>query len=1031
MTPFSSRQTIDIGIALLCAVVFALDMVTPLGIAIWVLYLLPVSLCLMYGRAHRPFVIAAVCAALVLAGYFVSPPGLAREIGIANRVLGVLILFAVAYLTSRVITDKQRNAHLLWLEQGRAVVARSMMGDIPVGELANTMLQALAGYIGAQVGTLYRIEGQMLVPTGAFASELAAQNAPSIPLSQGVAGQVAKTAEVTVLHDVPPGYLRISSTLGGTEPRHVLVFPIFSDEGVTGIVELGFLRRESDFSGEIELVRLVATKFGLAVQSALYRQHLQELLEETRRQSEELQTQQEELRVSNEELQEQSRLLQESQSTLESQQNELEEANLMLAERSKVLERQKADLQAATDELARANRYKSEFLANMSHELRTPLNSSLILSHMLAENKLGNLTPDQVRHVKTIQSANQDLLALINDILDLSKIEAGQVELHNEPVDTADIVTSLRQMFEPIAAQRQIAFHTAAGKNAPALVTTDSQRLLQILKNLLSNAFKFTHSGHVRLDISAGNEGMVAFSVQDTGIGIARDKQEVIFEAFRQADGSTDRIYGGTGLGLSISRELAHLLGGRILLESEPGRGSTFTLEIPVSFKAQGVQERTGLPSLAVAASPAIPPRTFTPFGETKREAPAPAPSQEERPTVARLERQFERMILIVEDDEKFADVLCELVRDMHFDCLHAITAGAALRLAETHKPDAILLDVGLPDQSGLSVLAHLKRQPATRHIPVHIISVGDYQQTALELGAIGYAMKPAAKEQVVNAIRKMEERLERKVDRILIVEDDAGLRDSLSDMLKGENTLITLAASATEALQHLSESTFDCMVMDLGLPDQSGYELLEKMARSSKYSFPPVIVYTGRVLSRDEEQRLRQYAHSIIIKGAKSPERLLDEVSLFLHRVEASLPANQQHVLAQSRQWDAVFERRKILLVEDDVRNVFALTSLFEPLGAQLVIARNGKEALQCLSREENIDLVLMDLMMPEMDGLTAMREIRRQPQLRGLPIIALTAKAMANDRKESLDAGANDYIAKPIDVDKLISLCRIWMPK
>ncbi|NEX62594.1 response regulator [Noviherbaspirillum galbum] len=1039
MTSLLSRSMIDISIALICAIIFAIDAVTPVGVAVWVFYLVPVVLCIRQDNPRLPYLIATVATVLIIAGYFVSPAGLSPIIGMVNRGLGTMILIVAAYLVNVVVEDRHRLAHTLWLEQGRSAVSRSMIGDRTINELARMMLHALATHINAQVGILYRLDGQMLVPAGTFATEAGVEKMDPIALGQGIAGEAALTGEAVVLHDVPPGYLRITSAMGEAEPRHVLVFPVFAENRVTGIVEFGFLREDGDLSKEKELAELVADKFGLALRSALYREHLQEVLEETRRQSEELQTQQEELRVTNEELHEQSRLLQESQATLETQQNELEEANVMLAERSQLLERQKADLQAATVELTRSNQYKSEFLANMSHELRTPLNSSLILSHMLAENKPGNLNQDQVRYARTIHSANQDLLTLINDILDLSKIEAGQVEVQNEQVTVDELAAGMRLMFEPVAMQRRLGFDVVVHDGAPASIVTDAQRLQQVLKNLLSNAFKFTHAGQVRLDIARASEQTVAFSVTDSGIGIAPDKQEIIFEAFRQADGSTDRTYGGTGLGLSISRELASLLGGRIRLQSEPGRGSVFTLELPAEPGQRRTQPRSSQPERApappraagwpgVAQQPRQPMQAVPPPRESGASS-APAPDAETDAATDAASR-FGRMILIVEDDEKFAQVLCELVRDMGFDCMHAATAGDAIHFTETRKPDAVLLDVGLPDQSGLSVLARLKRQPSTRHIPVHIISVGDYQQTALELGAIGYAIKPAAREEIANAIRKIEGRLARRVNRLLIVEDDATLADGMRDMLKGENTVITLARSATQALERLAEETFDCMVMDLGLPDHSGYELLDKMTRSGKYSFPPVIVYTGRVLTREEEDRLRQYAQSIIIKGAKSPERLLDEVSLFLHRMEENMPASQQGAAGQPRPRDAAFEGRDILIVEDDVRNIFALTSLLEPLGAKLHIARNGKEALRRLEGGERIDLVLMDLMMPEMDGLTAMREIRKQARFRNLPIIALTAKAMANDRKESLDAGASDYIAKPIDVDRLVALCKIWLP-
>ncbi|WP_019142636.1 response regulator [Noviherbaspirillum massiliense] len=1020
--------------------VFLVDLYTRLGVAEWIFYLVPVFLCIFQSHRYLPLLVAGAQILLTAIGFLVSAPGIAADVAFINRVLGMGAVFAVAYLVQRFIGEREQMRRQLWLEQGRVEISRSLMGELGVHEVADNILHALAKYVNAQVGLLYRLDGGTLVPAAAYATDSALPDIPEIKLGQGLAGEVARHGSPMVVSELPEAYLRVNSAVGAASPAHVLIAPITADDRVFGVVELGFVRRSRDLDVELQLLRLVAEKIGMALRSALYRENLRALLEKTQRQSEELQSQQEELRVANEELQEQSRALQESQAQLETQQSELEQTNIQLEERTRLLEKQKRELLFVQQtlennaiELEKASRYKSEFLANMSHELRTPLNSSLILSHMLAENKQGTLTEEQVNYARTIHASNQDLLALINDILDLSKIEAGHVELKPEPAEVATILDQLRQTFEPVSRQKGVAFILEAGEDVPAFLVTDSQRLQQVLRNLLSNAFKFTEEGEVTLRVDATG-GRVRFSVRDTGIGIAEHQQQVIFEAFRQADGSTSRAYGGTGLGLSISRELARLLGGEISVESSLGQGSTFTLEIPVHLAAAPADGEAPGQSPAAGTTRKDEDRTKNARQASVTQArikpqqnePAPAAIKDDRE-----QRRHGRLILMVEDDEKFASVLYELAHEMRFDCIHAPSAGEALRLAQEYVPDAILLDVGLPDHSGLSVLERIKRDPATRHIPVHMISVNDYRQTALEMGAVGYALKPVAREELTDAIRKLERKLQNGLRRILIVEDNATLRESLARMLAADDVEIVTAATAAEALDQVSENTFDCMVMDLMLPDASGHDILERMAQGGKYSFPPVIVYTGRALTRDEEQRLRRYSQSIIIKGAKSPERLLDEVSLFLHRVEASLPADQQKLLLQARQRDAVFEYRKILLVEDDVRNIFALTSVFEPLGATLEIARNGREALELLERNPAIDLVLMDLMMPEMDGLTAMREIRKQPQLARLPIIALTAKAMADDRRNCLEAGANDYIAKPIDVDQLVSLCRVWMPK
>jgi CheY-like chemotaxis protein len=630
-----------------------------------------------------------------------------------------------------------------------------------------------------------------------------------------------------------------------------------------------------------------------------------------------------------------------------------------------------------------------------------------------------------VRYARTIHSSNNDLLTLINDILDLAKIEAGQVGVEPEPVGIDEILEPLRRMFEPIAADKKVALRIERASNLPGKLVTDNMRLQQILKNLLSNAFKFTAKGEVALQVSLAPDGGVDFAVRDTGIGIPEHQQEVIFEAFRQADGTTSRQFGGTGLGLSISRELARLLGGQIRLQSAPGLGSTFTLGVPMTL------ERASTPQAARSAAP----------GAAVVE-PAPTPSAPAHPPRAdtitgphidddrNRRRHRDRAILVVEDDQRFARVLYDLAHELSFDCVHCSTGAEAVELARRLKPSGILLDVNLPDESGLSVLERIKRDPAVRHIPVHMLSVEDHAQAALELGAVGYALKPVAREELVNAIGRLEDRLRKRLSRVLVVEDDATLRGNIALLLQGDAVEIVTVGTVAEALKKIEGETFDCLVTDLQLPDASGYDLLERLAEGGRHSFLPVIVYTGRALTRDEETRLRRYSKSIIIKGARSPERLLDEVTLFLHRVESTLPADMQNLLKRVRQRDEVFEGRVILIAEDDVRNIFALTRVLEPLGAQVAIARNGQEAVDRVVKG-NIDLVLMDIMMPVKDGLAAMREIRARAQFEKLPIIAITAKAMADDRRQCLDAGANDYIAKPIDVDQLVSLCRVWMPK
>ncbi|RIK94573.1 MAG: histidine kinase, partial [Burkholderiales bacterium] len=841
---------------------------------------------------------------------------------------------------------------------------------------------------------------------------------------------------------------RSSAKTGATASRAdvLAVAPVLADERVAGVVELGSLDPRLDAQRVVAVFDAVGEAIGVALRSAHYREQLVSLLEETQRQSEELQVQQEELRVSNEELEEQSRVLEASQARLETQQSELEQTNVQLEEQTQQLERQKSQLLDAQQalleyaaKLESASRYKSDFLANVSHELRTPLNSALILSKLLAENRDGNLGPEQVKYAKAIHASNSDLLALINDVLDLAKIESGHIDLHPGNVEMAVLLERLRATFEPLAAEKGLALRVDVDPEVPAAIVSDSLRLAQILKNLLSNAVKFTERGQVRLRVSLRDGERLSFAVSDTGIGLSPDQLPMIFEAFRQADAGTSRRFGGTGLGLSISRELARRLGGDIEAESEAGRGSVFTLVLPLKW-SPAIEPRRDVADDAPAAAGAALVAGVRDAAARPGAEPAPgAAVRQPAEALARVvvhddrsqPRGRPRLVLCVEDDPVFAQILVDLAHEQGFDCVVAADAADALRSTSALRPDAILLDIGLPDQSGLSVLERLKRDPATRHIPVHVVSMHDRTHTARELGAIGFLHKPATREQLAEMFSRLEQRLQRSVRRLLIVEDDAQLRANLELLLGGERIEIVSVGSIADALRELEASTFDCMVMDLTLPDGSGHDLLERLAAREDRSFPPVIVYTGRALGREDEERLRRRSRSIIVKGARSPERLLDEVTLFLHSVEASLPDDQRKLLRQARRRDAVLDGRRILLAEDDVRNIFALSSVFEPLGVKLEIARNGREALERLAAQPGIELVLMDIMMPEMDGLTAIRRMREDPRWADVPVIALTAKAMSDDRDRCLEAGANDYVAKPIDVDKLVSLCRVWIPK
>ncbi|PRA27571.1 response regulator [Pseudomonas poae] len=940
------------------------------------------------------------------------------------------------------LASQQRIAGRLeqqaWLRNGQTELAEQVLGQLTLNMLGRNILQFFAQYMGSAVAALYVREehgGLKRVATYGFSREQEQQE-QSIYSDEGIVGQAVHMNRLIRLDGVPVDYFKVSSGLGEGVPHSVLVTPTSDDGRINGVIELGFLRTLDE--RDEALMELIAGNIGTSIEAARYRQRLQEVLAETQQLNEELQVQQEELKTANEELEEQSRILKESQAHLETQQAELEQTNEQLAEQTETLAEQRdamdrknielnqaqLELEDRAEELQRSSKYKSEFLANMSHELRTPLNSSLILAKLLAENPQENLSAEQVKFAESIYSAGNDLLNLINDILDISKVEAGKLEMRPENSSVARLVDGLRGMFEPLAADRKLGFQVDVQDGAPGMLFTDRQRLEQILKNLLSNAVKFTEHGQVSLSVSRAPGEGIAFAVRDSGIGIAPDQQESIFEAFRQADGTTNRRYGGTGLGLSISRDLATLLGGYISVSSEPGKGSIFTLVIPEHYVERDEDVAAVEPPRQVVVAPApVPMVPALPLADIEL-IPRFADDRDKAPFTTRC-------ILVVEDEPNFARILFDLAHELGYNCLVAHGADEGYSLAEEFVPDAILLDMRLPDHSGLTVLQRLKEHASTRHIPVHVISVEDRVEAAMHMGAIGYAVKPTTREELKDVFARLEAKLTQKVKRVLLVEDDDLQRDSIARLIGDDDIEITDVGYAQAALDLLRDNIYDCMIIDLKLPDMLGNELLKRMATEDICSFPPVIVYTGRNLTRDEEAELRRYSRSIIIKGARSPERLLDEVTLFLHKVESQLSHDRQKMLKTARSRDKVFEGRKILLVDDDVRNIFALTSALEHKGAVVVIGRNGREAIDKLNEVEDIDLVLMDVMMPEMDGYEATALIRQDPRWKKLPIIAVTAKAMKDDQERCLAAGSNDYLAKPIDLDRLFSLIRVWLPK
>ncbi len=935
----------------------------------------------------------------------------------------------------------ERMEEQAWLRGTQTELASRTVGKLTAHDLGRQVLDFCAQHLRSAVGAVYVAESdgsQRRVASYGFSREAEATSQSFLP-GEGLVGQAAARGELMALTPVPPGYVRVNSGLGEAEPHTVVLLPIAHEGQVNGVVELGLMA--APLPRELELLRNVAEDAGSSMAAARYRERLQQVLAETQQLNEELQVQQEELRTANEELEEQSRALTESQANLENQQAELEQINSQLAERTEQLDQRNAalrraqsDLEERADALARASRYKSEFLANMSHELRTPLNSALILSKLLADNAPGNLSEEQVRFARSIHDSGNDLLTLINDVLDIAKVEAGRLDIHAEHLPVARLVDALTSTFSPLARNKSLTLRIEMAPDAPGHVISDRQRVEQVLKNLLSNAIKFTERGEVALRVLPGAGGGVRFEVQDSGIGIPKDQQALIFEAFHQADGTTSRKYGGTGLGLSISRDLTRLLGGTLAVDSEPGRGSTFVLSLPadVAQRLEGDDAAPlPLPRNAAHTAPAAPvapaPPPAAPEAAPAPPRPAPAPSFEDDRAHPPGDK---RRVLVIEDEPQFARILYDLAHEYGWHCIVAHGAADGFALAQELQPHAILLDMRLPDSPGLSVLQRLKDDAGTRHIPVHVVSAQDQAEAALHMGAVGYALKPTTREQLQAVFSRLEARLAQKVKQVLLVEDDDVQRESVVHLIGDEDVRITAVATGGEALALLREQVFDCMITDLRLPDMQGGELLQRMSAEEICSFPPVIVYTGRNLTRDEEAELLRYSRSIIIKGARSPERLLDEVTLFLHKVESQLSAERQSMLRTARERDRVFEGRRILLVDDDVRNIFALTSALEQRGAKIEVARNGREALHKLDAVPDIDLVLMDVMMPEMDGLEATRRLRGDPRFRKLPVITVTAKAMKDDQEQCLAAGASDYLAKPIDLDRLFSLLRVWMP-
>ncbi|MEG4056661.1 MULTISPECIES: HAMP domain-containing protein [unclassified Microcoleus] len=981
---------------------------------------------------------------------------LTRSISVATEGEVAIVKDNINQMIANLRETTQKNTEQDWLKTNLAKFTRMLQGQRDLETVSKLILSELTPLVSAQHGVFFMMESvehdPFLKLLSTYAYRERKQLGNRFHLGEGLVGQCALEKERILLTEVPENYVKIGSGLGESTPLNVVVLPVLFEGQVTAVIELASFRRFSEI--HLTFLDQLTESIAIVLNTIAASMRTEELLKQSQSLAEELQTQQKELTETNKRLEQQAQSLRASEELLKSQQEELQQTNEELEEQAELLalqnkevERKNRDIEQArglleerAEQLALTSKYKSEFLANMSHELRTPLNSLLILARLLSDNTEGNLTQKQVEYTRTIYSAGNDLLGLINDILDLAKIESGTMSVEIEQVLFTDLRDHLDRTFRQIAQDKKLSFKIELEAGLPKGLYTDAKRLQQVLKNLLSNAFKFTERGEVKLHAEVAREGwsleiqslrssptVLAFSVSDTGIGISAEKHRVIFEAFQQADGSTSRKYGGTGLGLSISREIANLLGGEIKLTSHPGEGSKFTLYLPQTYQESRIMNDTGsgmgkqTPQLSPANPPALPlPNFHLPI------APYPSPLiSDDRENI----ESGDRVLLIIEDDVNFARILLDMAQEQGFKGLVALRSDIGLAMAREFKPTAIMLDLNLPVMDGWTVLDRLKHDPSTRHIPVHIVSVEEGRQRSLQLGAIAYLQKPVSREALSKALTDIKGFVERPVKNLLVVEDDETQRLSIVDLIGNHDVSTTAVGSGAEALEILKSGHFDCVVLDLGLPDMTGFELIEQIKQEATLKSLPLIIYTGKELTRSEESQLKRMAETIIVKDVRSPERLLDETALFLHRVQANLPEPKRQMLEQLYQTDSTLAGKTVLIVDDDMRNIFALTSMLERHKMEVVYAENGREGIAKLQNTPEINIVLMDVMMPEMDGYETMQAIRNMPQFASLPMIALTAKAMKGDREKCIEAGASDYITKPVDTEQLLSLLRVWL--
>jgi len=922
-----------------------------------------------------------------------------------------------------------------WTQTGVAKLADKMLGEYDINILTYSIIEFVANYTNSTVGAFYVVEnGNRLVFANGYAFDSAYRK--TLDFGEGISGQAALSGKEILLTDVPADQIVISYATGAARPQNIVAVPVFYERKIVGVIELAALKPYAPT--DVNFLQMCAHNIGIVLNAVENRRKLQELLEETQAQSEELQAQHNELENINTELEAQAEKLQASEEELKVQQEELLEANQELEERSRLLEERNqqihernVEIQRKAEELALSTKYKSEFLANMSHELRTPLNSILLLSRLMSENNEKNLSNEQIEYAKVILSSGNGLLSLIDEILDLSKIEAGKMELQYSSLNISDMVAELQSLFGPVAKEKNVSFEATFSPRVPQTIETDKMRLEQILKNLISNSLKFTSQGYIQLKIfiDSENKDIIVFSVKDTGIGISKDKQQLIFEAFQQADGSTRRKYGGTGLGLSISRELAKLLGGEIQLESEPDQGSEFRVYLPLSSSAREVLQAT---EIDAAEEPEQQKETSileATVNKAKAERFITDVIPQDIPDDRSELKPNDKVILIVEDDTNFAKSLLDFTRKKGYKGVVAVRGDEGVELAQNLQPTGILLDIQLPVKDGWEVMEDLKSDPATRHIPVHIMSSFEVKNKSISKGAIDFINKPIAFDQLQEIFQKIEHVLNKNPRKVLIVEENPKHAKALAYFLETFNVSAEIKTNVNDSVNALKEKEVNCVILDMGVPDQKAYETLEQVKQSPGLENTPIIIFTGKSLSKGEELRIKKYADSIVIKTAHSYQRILDEVSLFLHLVEEKKETQGAKQYKNLSLLHDVLKDKTVLIADDDVRNIYSLTKSLENFNMHVISAIDGNEALKQLEANPQIDIVLMDMMMPEMDGYESTKRIKANPRFRNLPVIAVTAKAMTGDREKCIAAGASDYITKPVDIDQLLSLLRVWL--